>query len=265
MAKLFYVAGIDIGSSYTKTVILNGDAVIESYNVIPSGAVFEKAAWDSMEDALAKARLERKDISYILSTGYGRHRVSFANQNITEINCHAFGAKKTFPECGMVIDVGGQDSKVILVGDRGMAIRFVMNDKCAAGTGRFLEVMARALEIGIEEMGAISLRSQNRVEVSSVCTVFAETEVITLLASGYDKADIVAAIFRAIARRLVGFINQIGIKEKIVMTGGVAKGIGLPTVLAEKLKTEILISEEPQINGAFGAAAIALDRILQRR
>jgi predicted CoA-substrate-specific enzyme activase len=165
----------------------------------------------------------------------------------------------------MVIDVGGQDSKVILVDDRGMAIRFVMNDKCAAGTGRFLEVMARALEIDSEEMGVISLRSQNRVEVSSVCTVFAETEVITLLASGYDKSDIVAAIFRAIARRLIGFINQIGIKEKIVMTGGVAKGIGLRTVLAEKLKTEILIPEEPQINGAFGAAAIALDKILQRR
>ena len=254
------VVGIDIGSSYTKAVILSADGKILSHSTILSGAAFEGAANDAFAQALERARLEESDIGYIISTGYGRNLVSFADESITEINCHAFGAKKVCPECRTVIDIGGQDSKIIHVDENGWASRFVMNDKCAAGTGRFLEVMFRVLDVSYEEANEMSFLSRKRLEVSSMCTVFAESEVISLLAQGNDKIDILAAIFRSIGRRIVGLSSQVGIIEKVVMTGGVAKGAGLLHVLEEKLRTKILAPPDPQINGAFGAAAIALER-----
>ena len=256
-----FVAGVDIGSRTTKALITDERREIISYSILMSGASHEKAAQAAMEAALEDAGLNFDDLGYIVSTGYGRARSRFSNSEITEISCHARGANRLFPEVHTVIDIGGQDSKVIGVGDKGQVLRFVMNDKCAAGTGRFLEVMAQALEIELGEMSDLASRSRNEVEVSSMCTVFAESEVISLIASGCDKADIAAALYRAIARRIVGMVGQVGLKQRLVMTGGVAKSQGMVKALAQKLETTILVPPDPQIVGALGAALFALERL----
>nr|HID59537.1 2-hydroxyglutaryl-CoA dehydratase [Desulfobacterales bacterium] len=258
-----FVAGVDVGSLCTKTVILNSNGSIVSYNIIRSGSFYKGAAETSYTSALKKAGLQPDDIDYIVSTGYGRTRVPFRDVELTEIFCHARGAKKFFPEVQTIIDIGGQDSKVIHVNDNGDPIRFVMNDKCAAGTGRFLEVMAAGLGVELDEMSELASRAQKEVEVSSMCTVFAESEIISLLADECEKADIAAAIYRAIARRITGLVGQLGLKEKVVMTGGVAKSAGVVHALEERLNTRILVADEPQINGAYGAAQIALEKHLR--
>ena len=255
------VAGIDVGSLCTKTVIINISGSIQSCNIMRSGAAYQGAAETSLAQALSAANLNSDDISHIIATGYGRGRVPFADAEVTEITCHARGARWVFPEIHTVIDIGGQDSKVISVDDRGQAVRFVMNDKCAAGTGRFLEVMAGALGVDLSEMGELSLQTKHDVEVSSMCTVFAESEVISLLAEGCDKTDIAAALYSAIARRITGMVGQLGMKERVAMTGGVAKSIGVVKALEKKLNTTLLVPEEPQIVGAWGAALIATERI----
>lgn len=256
-----YVAGVDIGSLCSKAVVLDDKGNIASYNIIRSGYVFKKAAEEVMNNALKPLGLEISDLCYVVSTGYGRTHVEFANKEITEISCHARGAKTTFPEIHTIIDIGGQDSKVIYVNDQGHMSKFVMNDKCAAGTGRFLEVMASALQVDVNEMGELWFKSTKSVEVSSMCTVFAESEAISLFSQGVDKADIAAGIQRAIARRIAGLVGQYGIQERVVMTGGVAKNIGVRKALEEKLRTELLIPEEPQIIGAYGAAIFASDQV----
>jgi predicted CoA-substrate-specific enzyme activase len=255
------VAGIDLGSLATKTIIMDASKKILSYNILRSGPVYEGVAETSMSEALKLAGLRKDDISYIVSTGYGRRRAPFADAEITEITCHARGAKESFPQTHTIIDIGGQDSKAILIDDRGGVVNFIMNDKCAAGTGRFLEVMAGSLEVSLEEMGELSSQSEKDVEVSSTCTVFAESEVVSLRAQGCDKIDIIAALHRAIARRISGMVGQLGLREKVAMTGGVAKNIGVVQELEKKLHTNILVPKEPQINGALGAAFIALERI----
>jgi len=255
------VAGVDVGSLCTKAVIMETAGKMVSYSILRSGSMYQGAAETCFAQALEKAGLKPDDISYIVSTGYGRARVPFANGEVTEITCHARGAKWFFPEVHTVIDIGGQDSKVIQVDDRGQAVRFVMNDKCAAGTGRFLEVMAMALGLELEDMSDLSMKAQQDIEVSSMCTVFAESEVISLFASGCDKADIAAAIYKAIARRITGLVGQLGLKEKVAMSGGVAKSIGLVKALEGKLGTKLHIPEEPQIVGAWGAALIAGERV----
>ena len=256
------VAGVDVGSLCTKAVIMDTAGNMVSFSILRSGSMYQGAAETCFAQALESAGLESNDISYIVSTGYGRARVPFANNEVTEISCHARGAKWFFPEVHTVIDIGGQDSKVVQIDDRGQAVRFVMNDKCAAGTGRFLEVMAVALEIDLEDMSELSLKAQQHdMEVSSMCTVFAESEVISLFAGGYDKADIAAAIFKAIARRITGLVGQLGVKEKVAMSGGVAKSAGLVRALEKKLGTTLHIPEEPQIVGAWGAAIIAGERV----
>jgi predicted CoA-substrate-specific enzyme activase len=254
------VAGIDVGSLCTKVVLLDGQGEILSYKIIRSGASYQGAAEASFNEALTVANLDLAAINYIIATGYGRARVSFAHHHVTEITCHARGAKSIFPQVRTVIDIGGQDSKVIYVNEDGRPVNFIMNDKCAAGTGRFLEVMAGALEVDLDEMGAMSLRAQTETKVSNMCTVFAETEVISLLAQGCDKADIAAGIYEAIARRITGMVGQLGLKEPVVMTGGVAKSKGMVRALEKKLGAELLIPQEPQIIGALGAAIIAREQ-----
>ena len=254
------VGGIDVGSLCTKVVLLNGNRNILAYKIIRSGASYQGAAEASFNEVLATANLGLADINYIVSTGYGRARVSFAHNHVTEITCHGRGAKWIFPQVRMVIDIGGQDSKVIYVNEDGRPVNFIMNDKCAAGTGRFLEVMAGALEVDLDEMGELSFRAHTEAKVSNMCTVFAETEVISLLAQGSDKADIAAGIYEAIARRITGMIGQLGTKEPVVMTGGVAKGKGMVRALEKKLGITLLIPPEPQIIGALGAAIIATEQ-----
>lgn len=255
------VAGVDVGSLCTKTVLMDTAGKVLSYNIIRSGSVYRGAAEVSMGQALESAALALSDIAYIVSTGYGRAKVDFAHVEITEITCHARGAKYLFPQVHTVIDIGGQDSKVIYVNDEGHATNFVMNDKCAAGTGRFLEVMAEALEVDLDDIGQFWFQSQKEIDVSSMCTVFAESEVISLFAEGEDKADIAAALHRAIARRITGMVGQLGIRERVAMTGGVAKNVGVVQALQQKLETTLLVPEEPQIVGAWGAALIAAERV----
>ncbi|MDD5038649.1 MAG: acyl-CoA dehydratase activase [Dehalococcoidales bacterium] len=263
------VAGVDVGSVATKVVLLDvgiGEEGIPSFtikssSVKQSGAAFLKAAEDALDEALDLAGLTSKDIRYTISTGYGRQIVPFADKQVTEISCHARGAKYLFPDVHTIIDIGGQDSKAIRVDDKGGVSNFIMNDKCAAGTGRFLEVMARALGVKLQELGTLSFQSKNNIEVSSMCTVFAESEVISYLSKGFDKSDVAAAIHNSIARRVAGMVGQLGLVERVSMTGGVAKNPGVVRSLEMKLGITLLLPEEPQIMGALGAALIAAGQI----
>ena len=255
-----FYAGIDIGSLCTKAVIINSDGKIESYSIIRSGSAYKGAGEAAIDEALKKAGLQKDQTDYTISTGYGRARVAFSNGQITEISCHARGANFVFPEAKGVIDIGGQDSKVIEVNEKGQAVKFVMNDKCAAGTGRFLEVMADSLGVQLEDMTKLANDSKKDIEISSVCTVFAESEVISLFAKGIGKPEIAASVFRSIARRITGLAGQISRKGTIAMTGGVAKIDGVVQTLGKSLGTTLLVPEEPQIVGALGAALIARDK-----
>jgi predicted CoA-substrate-specific enzyme activase len=259
------VAGIDVGSLTTKVVFLDAEEKggILSSRIVRSGSAFRTAVENAVNEALESAGLRIEDIRHAVSTGYGREIVALSNSRVTEITCHARGAKHLFPDGHTVIDIGGQDSKVIRMDDRGGVANFAMNDKCAAGTGRFLEVMASALEVDISGMGELSAQSEKQVKVSSMCTVFAESEVISLLSKECNKADIAAAIHEAIARRITAMVGQVGLKEKVVMVGGVAKNTGVVRSLEKMLGTSFLIPQEPQITGALGAALIAAERLPQ--
>lgn len=256
------VVGIDVGSLSTESVILNGDNQILTHDIRFTGASIGKIALVSFREALSLAQLKAEDISYIVATGYGRQVVSFANTQVTEISCQAKGVHFLFPDVKTIIDVGGQDSKIIRLA-AGQVVDFAMNDRCAAGTGRFLEVMAHALEVDLEEMGELSQRSSKELAVSSTCTVFAESEVISLIAAGYQKEDILAGLHRAIAKRVIGLLGRVGVEERIAATGGVAKNRGVVAALQNILGTELLIPKEPQITGALGAALIAQEKMLQ--
>lgn len=255
------VAGVDVGALSTDTVILNGDNEILAYSIVNTGASSQQAARRSYAQALALAGLAEDEVSYVISTGYGRQMVPFADLQVTEITCHARGAHFLFPETHTVIDIGGQDSKVIKVGPSGRVLDFVMNDKCAAGTGRFLEVMAKALEIGLEEMGERSLQARHPVTISSTCTVFAESEVVSRIAEGRATEDIVAGIHAAIANRISAMLKRVGVQEQVTMSGGVAKNIGVVRAIEETIGTRLNIYQEPQIVGALGAALIALEKV----
>ena len=255
-----YVAGIDIGSLSTDAIIINERKNVLAYSILPTGARSKEAARRALQEALCRAGLQEEDLAYILSTGYGRAIVPFAQEQITEISCHAKGAFFLFPQTRTVIDIGGQDSKVIRLNARGKVVDFAMNDKCAAGTGRFLEVMARALEVPLEEMGEKSLQAQNPVAISSMCTVFAESEVVSRIADGYAIEDIISGLHNAISDRVISLLKRVGIEEQITMTGGVAKNIGVVRALESKLSTKLNIHSEPQIVGALGAALFALEK-----
>lgn len=257
-------AGIDIGSLVTKVVLMNGDR-IASYSIIDSRADPRRAGELALEKALEKAGCERESIQATVVTGYGRVAYPAADKAITELSCHAKGAKFLVPVVRTVIDIGGQDSKVIKVDPEGNLGDFAMNDKCAAGTGRFLEVMAGALEISLEEMGLMSLRVETPCAMSSTCTVFAETEVVSLVASGAGKESIVAGMHESIAARVGSMAMKMGLEKEVVFVGGVAKNPGVREALQEVLGVEFApIGEDPQIVGALGAA-IAAGELAERR
>ncbi len=262
---MFFVAGIDVGSLSAKTVILDDQGRMTGRAVVPTGAMSQRAGEMSFEMALSMAGITRSDITYTLGTGYGRKKIPFAKAEMTEITCHAKGAHHLFPETRTIIDIGGQDSKAISINDEGVPTGFMMNDKCAAGSGRFLEVMARALEIDLDQMGKLSLLSTKQVSISSMCTVFAESEVVSAVANGYDAHDIINGIHQAIAKRVSVLVEQVGVKERVLMSGGVAKNVGVVLALEEQLRTTLLIPADPQLVGALGAALIALDRSLEER
>jgi len=258
------VAGVDIGSITAKTIIMDGEKCLLAYSIVNQGIVNAEAAQASLNEALNKAGITREGLSCIVTTGYGRDLVKFGEQSITEITCHAAGVYHLLPEIRTVIDVGGQDSKVIAMDEQGRVLTFRMNDKCAAGTGRFLEVMAHALKVDLGQLGDIALQSLNPAPVSSVCTVFAESEVVSLAARGFPRVDIVGGIHEAIARRLSSMVQAVGVRERVAMTGGVAKNRGVVRALERMLGLTIVVPAEPQITGALGAALFALQRVAIR-
>ncbi|HET6507887.1 MAG TPA: acyl-CoA dehydratase activase [Baekduia sp.] len=254
-----HVMGVDLGSTTAKTVILDADGRPVATSVLRMGAVSRVGVKASMDRALADAGLDADAIGRMVSTGYGRRLIADADRSFTEITCHARGAATLWPGVRLVIDIGGQDSKAIAVDENGFVDRFAMNDRCASGTGRFFEVLARALEVDLEAIGGLALEGSDAVAVSSMCATFAETEVISLLAQGAAIADIAASVHRAVAARTVGLVAQVGPREPVVMTGGVAKNAALVRFLSEALRLEVAVPDEPQISGAYGAALLALD------
>ncbi len=251
--------GIDIGSLSTDIVLLNDKREMLASEVTATGASSKKAADKALQKILEVCQLSEKDIDYVVATGYGRIRVPFAKEIVTEITCHAKGSHFFFPKVRTVIDIGGQDSKVIKVDPNGNVIDFVMNDKCAAGTGRFLEVMARTLEIELEEMGLLSLQGNDKLTISSLCTVFAESEVVSLIGADHKREDICRALHIAIAKRITAQARRVGIEEQVVMSGGVAKNVGVVRELERLLNTKLRMAPDPQIVGAVGAALIGLE------
>ncbi|NPV54991.1 MAG: 2-hydroxyglutaryl-CoA dehydratase [Firmicutes bacterium] len=253
-------AGVDIGSLSAKAVLLNVDrGQILGYSIMPTGASSRDVAERVLAEAARRAGVDVGKVGRVVATGYGRIAVPFADRKVTEITCHARGAYHLFPRTRTVIDIGGQDSKVIRIGKDGRVVDFVMNDKCAAGTGRFLEVMARALEVNLEDMGRLSGLARERLAISSMCTVFAESEVISLIAEGRPKEDIIRGLHDAVSERVAGMAERVGLEDSITMTGGVAKNDGVVRSLEERLGVKISRPEEPQIVGALGAALIAAD------
>lgn len=252
------VAGMDIGSITTETVILQDNQILASI-ILPTGANSRRAADRSLAAALEQARIGQEDLTAIVTTGYGRASFSPASKMITEITCHARGAYYVHPKTRTVIDIGGQDSKVIRLDGQGRNVDFQMNDKCAAGTGRFLEVMAHALEVKVEDLGRISLSASRTIKISSMCTVFAESEVVSLIADNQPKEVIIQGLHDAISDRILGMVNRVGIEEEVTLTGGVAKNQGVVRALEERLGVKLFIPPEPQIIGALGAALLARD------
>ena len=255
-----YTIGVDIGSSSSKVVILKNGTEIISQSVIQSGVGSNKAEI-LLEDNLKNSNLKIKDISFIVATGYGRLTFEEANKQISEISCHAKGIHFLLPDVRTIIDIGGQDAKAISLDAKGHVKQFFMNDKCAAGTGRFLTAMARALEVPLEEMGKYDSLSKNACTISSTCAVFAESEVISQLAKGNKIEDIIAGVHNSVASKILGLVCRTSMEEKFAICGGVAKNTGALRAIQESLKKEILVAPNPQLTGALGAAIFAYEEI----
>lgn len=251
-----YTLGIDVGSTSSKCIILKDGNEITGQMLVPLGAG-TSGPERVRQEVLLQTGLAGQGLDFVLATGYGRNMVTDADARMSELSCHARGACELFPDARTVIDIGGQDAKVLRIGINGMMENFVMNDKCAAGTGRFLEVMARVLEVDISEMAELSAKSEKKVDISSTCTVFAESEVISQLSNHADRNDIINGIHRSVARRTGGLVKRLGVVPKVVMTGGVARNAGVVRALEEELQTEIVVSPLAQYAGALGAALFA--------
>ena len=254
-----FTAGVDIGALSTDAVVLC-ESGIAGYAVIPTGAIASVAATAALKEACAKAGIEMEEISRITATGYGRSEAAMANQTITEITCHAVGARYLFPNASSVIDIGGQDCKVIRLSQSGRVEDFIMNDKCAAGTGRFLEVMAQALHMTLSEMADMAANAKNKIRISSTCTVFAESEVVGLIGQGAAPEEIAAGLFDAVAERIYGMVRRIRAEQPFVFSGGAAKNAGVVSAIEKRLKSSVLLPFEPQIVGALGAAILATEQ-----
>ena len=251
-----YFAGVDIGSTMTKVVLMDKSGNLLSAIKGPTGPEHRQLANEVMRQALEQASLQIDDISYIVATGYGRLNVPFADRQITELSCHARGVSSLFLNVRTAIDIGGQDAKCMKI-DNGRLISFVMNDKCAAGTGRFLEVTAATLGIRLEDMGDISLNATKKIQISNLCTIFAQQEVVALLSRGEKLENILAGLHDALASRIAALARRLGIEPDLVLTGGVVKNTGMVRAMKESLGCEILVPEEPLLTGALGAAILA--------
>ena len=257
-----YFAGIDLGSTMTKVVLIGEDEQVCASVIKHTGAEHRRLANKVMEEALEQTDLSIDDIAYIIATGYGRINVPFADRQITELTCHAKGVASFFPNVRLAIDIGGQDAKGLKVRD-GRLVDFAMSDKCAAGTGRFLEVLSATLGLKLEDLGDISLKSTRKVSISSTCTIFARQEVINRLSEGVALEDIVAGLHSAIASRVAGMVRRLKVEPDVVFTGGVAKNIGVVRALEENLGCKVLVPEEPLLSGAIGAALLSKELTLE--
>ncbi len=247
----------------TKVVIVDESDKVRARVVSHTGAEHRRLANKVMEQALEQASLGFGEIAYVVATGYGRISVPFADRQITELTCHARGVASFYPSARTALDIGGQDAKGLKLGNNGKLIDFVMNDRCAAGTGRFLEVIAKTLGLKLEELGSISLKSTNKIKVSNTCTVFAQQEVVSRISDGVPIEDIVAGLHDAIASRAVGMLRRLKIEPDVVFTGGVAKNIGVVKAVRENLGCEVFIPEDPLISGALGAALLGKELTLK--
>jgi len=258
-------AGVDVGSTQTKAVIMtdNGDRIILARALVDTGANVRKAAENAFLLACRKAEIPQTDVGFVVGTGYGRYNISFGNAQLTEISCHARGAHFVCPGTRTVIDMGGQDAKAISVGRGGQVLDFVMNDKCAAGTGRFLANAADVMGIGLDEIGPLSQRATRPVRIATVCTVFVESDILSYLAQGKKGEDIMAGVHLAIAKRTLSLARRVPIEPDITMTGGVARNIGMVRALEEVLGMKMQVSPDAHFMGAIGAAVFALEKMDQ--
>jgi (R)-2-hydroxyacyl-CoA dehydratese activating ATPase len=257
-----YSVGVDVGSTQTKAVLLDENRRIAARSLVDTGAYLVRAAERAYERVLTEAGVERSDVGYVIGTGYGRFKVAFGDDQVTEIGCHAKGAWALYPNTRTVIDIGGQDTKAIKVSDRGEVLDFSMNDKCAAGSGRFLTNSAEAIGMDVSAIGERSLESKNPVRLSTVCTIFVETDILSYLAQGKKVEDILAGVHGAIGSRTVALVRRVGSEPEITFTGGVARNIGMVRSIEEKLGVKVNVSGDSHYTGALGAAIFAMERML---
>ncbi len=258
-------AGVDVGSTQTKAVIINEGLEIVGRSLIDTGANVVQAAEKAYLNALNDSGRREEEVAYVIGTGYGRYKVTFGDTQVTEISCHGRGAVHMFPDTRTVLDMGGQDTKAIAVSETGEIVDFCMNDKCAAGTGRFLGAASMALDIPLDELGSTALKSEKPVKISTTCTVFAESEVLSWLGKGKKIEDILLGVHKSISSRSISLLRRVGLNQQITFTGGVAKNIGMVEVLNENIGKELNVSNESHFMGALGAALFAMDHIKTSR
>jgi (R)-2-hydroxyacyl-CoA dehydratese activating ATPase len=258
-----FAAGVDVGSTQTKAVIVEESAGVVARALVDTGANVTRAAESAFVAACHEASLEPQDVSYVVGTGYGRYKITFGNTQMTEISCHARGAHYVFPNTRTVIDMGGQDSKAISIGPEGEVLDFVMNDKCAAGTGRFLSNAADVMGVSLEAVGPLSLEGVHPVKITTVCTVFVESDILSYLSLGKKPEDILRGVHLAIAKRTISLARRVPIEPAITLTGGVARNIGMIRALEDVLQTTLQVSPDAHFIGAIGASLFALEKLDQ--
>ncbi|HTR19917.1 MAG TPA: acyl-CoA dehydratase activase [Gemmatimonadales bacterium] len=256
-----YAAGVDVGSTQTKAVVIDEGRAIIGRALTDTGANVMRAAETAFQQALADGGIPEEEVEFVVGTGYGRYKVTFGNTQVTEISCHARGAVLMFPQTRTVLDMGGQDTKAIRVHPSGEIVDFCMNDKCAAGTGRFLGAAAVALDLPLTELGPTALRGERAVKISTTCTVFAESEVLSWLGKGKKIEDILLGVHESIAARSIGLLRRVGIENEVTFTGGVTKNQAMVETLNKRLGLTVNVGAESHYMGALGAALFALDRI----
>ncbi len=259
-------AGIDLGSTYVKAAVVR-DGVCIGTGTMPTGFDHDESSRKVLDKALRQAGLTLEHLEYIVSTGYGRRITTLANENISEISANAAGTRHIARTLGVrtIVDIGGQDTKVIALDDDLKVANFAMNDKCAAGTGRFLETLSRVLNVPLTDMGPISLNSSKRVDITTTCLVFAKSEVAALVTEGHHVEDIIAGIHRAIAKRLGMMVKKVGLRENVFFDGGPARNVGMRAAMEEELGVKLVVPENPQTVTATGAAMVAAERLERKR
>ncbi|MEE9236967.1 MAG: acyl-CoA dehydratase activase [Thermoplasmata archaeon] len=255
-----YVAGVDAGSTTTKAVVLDENSHLVGKSLRATGANVTRASELAYEECLQASGIREREVSYVIGTGYGRYKIAFGDTQVTEISCHAKGAHFLFPKTRTLVDIGGQDTKAIKVSDKGEVLDFSMNDKCAAGTGRFLENAATVLDLELDDIGPVSLRSENPIRITNVCTVFVESEIISHLARGQVVEDILRGVHSAIGSRTIALVRRVGIEPEVTFTGGVSRNVGMVRTLEERFGVPINVSDLSQYMGCLGAGLFALER-----